>query len=70
MGCPRSELYSKGRQGCCDWGTRYWVFNKVLETNPLVTSLLFVDDLGFIALGGSVKKVVKIFEKVAQAVLE
>ena len=46
------------------------VFNKVLETNPGVISLSFVDDLGFIASGSSVKEVVKTLEKVAQAVLE
>ena len=31
------------------------VFNKVSETSPMVTCLSFVDDLGFIALGSSVK---------------
>ena len=30
------------------------VFNQVLETNLGVTSLFFVDNLGFIALGNSV----------------
>ena len=34
------------------------VFNKVSETSPLVTSLSFVDDLGFIASGSSVKEIV------------
>lgn len=46
------------------------VFNKVLETNPLVTSLSFVDDLGFIASGSLVKEIVKTLEKVAKTVLE
>ena len=42
------------------------VFNKVSETNPSVTSLFFINDLGFIALGSLVKGVVKTLEKVAQ----
>ncbi len=46
------------------------VFNKVVETSPLVTSLSFVDDLGFIASGSSVKEVVKSLEEVAHTVLE
>ena len=46
------------------------VFNKVSETSPLVTSLSFVDDLGFIASGSSVKEVVESLEKVAHTVLE
>ena len=46
------------------------VFNKVLETSPSVTSLSFVDDLGFIASGSSVNEIVKTLENVAKAVLE
>ena len=46
------------------------VFNKVSETSPLVTSLSFVDDLGFIASGSSVKEIVKALEKVAKEVIE
>ena len=46
------------------------VFNKVSEINPWVTSLSFIDDLGFIASGNSVKEVVKTLENVAKAVLE
>ena len=46
------------------------VFNKVSETSQLVTSLSFVDDLGSIALGSSVKEVVKALGKVAKTVLE
>ena len=46
------------------------VFNKVSETSPLVTSLSFFDDLGFIASSSSVKEVVKTLENVAKAVLE
>ena len=46
------------------------VFNKVLKTSPLVTSLSFVDDLGFIASGSSVKEIVEALEKVAQEVIE
>ena len=46
------------------------VFDKVLETNPLVTSLSFVDDLGFIAASSSVEEVAKTLENVAQVVLK
>ncbi len=46
------------------------VFDKVSEASPLFTSLSFVDDLGFIAYGSSVKEEVKLFENVAKAVLE
>ncbi len=46
------------------------VFDKVFETNPLVTSLSFVDDLGFIAAGSSVKEVAKTLENVVQVVLK
>ena len=40
------------------------------EINPCVTSLFFIDDSGFIALGSSVKEVVKTLENVARVVLE
>ncbi len=43
------------------------VFNKVSEKSPLVISLSFVDDLGFIASGSSVKELVKTLENVAKA---
>ena len=46
------------------------VFNKVLDTSPLVTSLFFVEDMGFIASSSSVKEIVKAFEKVAKEVIE
>ena len=46
------------------------VLSKVSETNPSVTSLSFIDNLGFIASGSSVKGVVKILEKVVQEVIE
>ena len=46
------------------------VFNKVSEKSPLVISLSFVDDLGFIASGSSVKELVKTLENVAKVVLE
>lgn len=46
------------------------VFNKVSKKSPLVTSLSFVNDLGFIASGSSVKEVVKTLESVAKAVLD
>ncbi len=46
------------------------VFNKVSEISPWVTSLSFVDDLGFIASGSSVKEIVEALEKVAKEVIE
>ena len=46
------------------------VFNKVSEKTPLVTSLSFVDDLGFIVSGSLVKEVVKTLENIAKAVLD
>ena len=46
------------------------VFDEVTKNNPLVTSLSFIDDLGFIASGSSVKEVAKTLEKVAKTVLE
>lgn len=46
------------------------IFDKVTETSPSVTSLSFIDDLGFIASSSSVKKVVKALEKDAKTLLE
>lgn len=46
------------------------VFDKVSETSPLVTSLSFIVDLGFIASDSSVKKMVKVLENVAEEVIE
>ena len=46
------------------------VFDKVSEISLEVTFLSFIDDLGFIASGSSVKEVVKILENVAEVVLE
>lgn len=46
------------------------VLNKVAETSPLVISLTFINDLGFIALARSVKKIVIVLEKVTQEVIE
>ena len=46
------------------------VFNKVSEKTPLVMSLLFINDLRFIASGSSVKEDVKTFESGAKAVLD
>ena len=46
------------------------VFDEVAKASPSVTSLSFIDDLGFIASGSSVKKVAKAFEKNAKIVLE
>ncbi len=46
------------------------VFDSVSESCPLVTSLSFVDDLGFIASGPSVKKIALTLENVAKTVLQ
>ena len=46
------------------------IFNKIAETSLWVTSLLFVDDLAFIASGSSVKEIIGSFEKVAKEVIE
>ena len=45
------------------------VFEAVTENNPTVTSLSFVDDLGFIASGTSVQEISKTLETVASSVL-
>ncbi len=44
-------------------------FNKISKTSPLVTSLFFIDDLGFIASGSSVQEIVRILEKLAKEVI-
>ena len=46
------------------------VFDKVAESNSEVTSLFFVDDMGFIASGYLVKGLAKALKKVAKVVLE
>lgn len=46
------------------------VFDNVSKTSPDIMSLSFVDDLGFIASGYSVKEIVQALEKVAQTVIE
>lgn len=46
------------------------IFNKVAKTSSLVTFLSFINDLGFIAFGSSVKKIIKALEKVAKKVIE
>ena len=46
------------------------VFEKVTESCPAIISLSFVDDLGFIASGHSVKELAKILGRVATIVLE
>lgn len=40
------------------------------EASPLITSLSFVGDLGFITLGTSVKEIARILETVVKTVLE
>lgn len=46
------------------------VFTKISETSFTVTSLSFVDNLGFIASGSPVKDIVRAFETVAKEVIE
>ena len=46
------------------------VFYKIQDITPSVTSLSFLDDLEFIALGSFVKKIGKIFEEVTKTVLQ
>ena len=46
------------------------VFNKVIEVNPHIMSLSFVDNSGYISSSHSIKDIVKAFEKVAQTVVE
>lgn len=41
------------------------ILNKVSETSSFITSLSFINNLGFIDTGSSVNEIVKIFEKVA-----
>lgn len=45
------------------------VFDEVAEVVPDIMSLSFVDDLGFVASGHSIKGIVKALEKVAQTVV-
>lgn len=46
------------------------VFEKLSQTSPLVISISFIDDLGFIASNSSVKKIVRALEKVSKKVIE
>lgn len=46
------------------------VFNLIIKTNTLVISLSFFNNLGFIALGSSVKKLVKTFENIAKKIIK
>ena len=46
------------------------VFDEVTEANPAITSLSFVDDLGFIATGSPVRDLAKTLGRVAQVVIE
>ena len=45
------------------------VFEVITDNIPIITSLLFVDDLGFIALGTSIQEISKKLEIVALSVL-
>lgn len=40
------------------------VFNKVSKTSSLITSLSFIDDLGFIASSSTIKEKVEVLERV------
>lgn len=46
------------------------VFEEVTKTCPLATALSFIDDLGFIVSGSSVKEMGKALEQVAKTVIE
>lgn len=46
------------------------ILNKIFKTSLLITSLLFIDNLGFITSGNLVKKFVKIFENIAKVILK
>lgn len=46
------------------------IFEEVTKNHPWASSLLFIDDLGFIASGKSVKEVAKSLEQVAKTVLD
>ena len=46
------------------------LFDGVTKTRSNIMSLSFVDDLGFIASGYSVKETAKALEKVAQIVIQ
>lgn len=45
------------------------IYDVIEENNPTVTSLLFVDDLGFIASSNSIKEISQALGKVASTVL-
>lgn len=45
------------------------VFDEVAEANLVITSLFFVNNLGFITACSSVKNFVKIFKRVVQVVI-
>lgn len=46
------------------------VFGKMTESYPTITSLLFVDDLGFVASRHSVKELAKILGQITMVVLD
>lgn len=46
------------------------VFNKVLKTSFLVTSLFFIDNLGFIGFDSLVKEIVRVLEKVVSKIID
>lgn len=46
------------------------VFIKVIENRSLVIFVSFIDDLGFIVSGSSVKEIVKALEKVAKEIIK
>lgn len=46
------------------------IFDKVAKTSLLITSLFFINNLGFIAFASLIKNVVKAFEKIAKIILE
>lgn len=46
------------------------VFYKIQDITLSITSLSFIDDLGFIVLGSSIKEIKKVLEEVAKTVLQ
>lgn len=46
------------------------VFYKIQDITLSITSLSFIDDLGFIVLGSSIKEIKKVLEEVAKKVLQ
>lgn len=46
------------------------VFNKISETSFSVISLLFFDNMGFIAFNSSIKRIVKVLGKIVKEIIK